>query len=328
MLKYEFDRDDMVAQVLFIAVVGLYYTVGLSMIQLGLSVQTVLKEIDTEQARCRKMTSFYVVYGIVLVMVAMTILMSFFAEEETLWWTMTYIGLLVVVFNAGSLLFLRNQLSKFGEEHLYRTIWSINKQNILFLIVLVIACMTSFPTMLGVFDTFWFNQVHVFIMFNVYLIPILYVLRVHNVSFEEAARLKLRPTSTTRLQVSQRTSFEMVDEEQDFAANASSNLDRKQLLGESQVTVSEGNQLIDTNTEPEDSELGQNLSGVDVDSLGHQDAVHLPAHQFLQTRQLSMSKPSGVEDTIFGFQLVLASERHASVAFQSNGTSSNPTLSE
>ena len=314
MLKYEFDRDDMVAQILFIAVVGLYYTVGLSMVQLGLSVQTVLKEIDKEQARRRKMTSFYVVYGIVLVMVVMTTLMSFFAEEETLWWTMTYIGLLVVVFNAGSLIFLRNQLSKFGEEHLYRTIWSINKQNFLFLIVLVIACMTSFPSMLGAYDTFWFNQVHVFIMFNVYLIPILYVLRAHNVSFEEAARLKLRPSSTTRVHTSQRTSSEMEDEEQDFAANASSNIDPKRLLGESQVTISEGNQLIDTNTELEDSELGQNLSGVDFDSLGHQDMAHIPAHRFLQTRQLSMGRPSGVEDTIFGFQLVMASKRHASVA--------------
>ena len=54
------------------------------------------------------MTSFYIVYGILISMIVVAIVMVYGdADDRTLWFTMTYMGLFVVFFDGTSLLFLR-----------------------------------------------------------------------------------------------------------------------------------------------------------------------------------------------------------------------------
>ena len=68
MLNCEFDHLALREKVTFISIVGIYYTVGLSMLQLSLSIKVMLHQLTSEQASFRNKILFVSVYGVLTVM--------------------------------------------------------------------------------------------------------------------------------------------------------------------------------------------------------------------------------------------------------------------
>ena len=128
MLRCEFDHLEISERVSYIALVGIYYTVGLSMLQLSLSIRVMLNQLTADQAQFRNRILFITVYGALILMGTITIALN---KNDTDYpiqsLIMLSLGLLVVIFDGFALIYVTKTLSQFGDIHLYKTIKSIKR---------------------------------------------------------------------------------------------------------------------------------------------------------------------------------------------------------
>ena len=122
------------------SLVVMYLSVGLSMFQLGISVQLIFDKIDKDQAMCR----------LRLMYVAVTVFMCSFATVSFIYRlnhfheTRAIAESIVVTANLGILIFLRRKLKQFDNTKTNDTISSIYIQFFLFLLSYLIICITDF----------------------------------------------------------------------------------------------------------------------------------------------------------------------------------------
>ena len=160
------------------ALATMYWTVGLSMFQLGISIQVIFEQIDRQQAKKRQTIMYTVVscFMICYVPVIYIFRMNNFYEARSI------TDSIVIVVNMFILVFLKYKLAKFKTGEMSAPICSIYTQFFLFLLsFILITTVDFFFGFSAATQSTDFTMMHVIIFLNetIPLIPILYVLYVH-----------------------------------------------------------------------------------------------------------------------------------------------------